>query len=1218
MFKPNYQINEFTGYSVSKYVFTGMRSFILFLFLFFSASAKADYTVASGSTINASTLTGQSGTLLIQGTLLINSNVSLSNFTTVIIDGANGQIFWQNNSDLTFSASVSMSITNGAPGLQPTGGNASKRLIIGTTVIAVSNDNSSNAAFSFEEFNEAGGLPQFLLSVSTTTVCSGTAFTATITPLNNTINYDCSWTISGAGTRSPSTHSNFNTARTTTITPTGSGTYTVSCTMYQAGDGDPIATKTRTVTVNTVPATPTATTASPGTICQGASANIKATSAGNTIRWYTVSSGGTSIGSRASNTNYAVSPASTTTYYAEAQIAASGCASINRSSVTVTVNPTSAGGSITGGTTVCSGTNSTTLTLSGYTGSITRWEYSGDNFVTAPIVVANTTNTLTITNLTTTRYYRAVVTSGICSSAYSTVATIAVSSPGTWLGINTDWNSTLNWCNGTIPTASTNVTIPNGLNFYPVINTTAWVNNVTVATGGSANIMVTGVFKIAGTITSTNDIDATNGTIELIGSAAQTISADNFVSATVTNLSITNTLSSASAVNPSVTINTAGGMLKVSTAVSFGNVNNAWLNTNDNLTLLSSAAATAAVTDITNNSVNTGNNITGKVVVERYIPGRRAWRLLTAPVTIASQVKISDSWQEGAAPVTNASIINASNNPNPGYGTHITFGNPATNGFDQGVNGNASIYYLTPTGWNGVPTATNNGAALNSGYITDQPGYMVFVRGDRSTPLSQATSAATTPTVLRIKGNINSGPGSLALNTGMVSGSSNFRLVSNPYPSAVNFHKIMGNSANSAAGFADAFYLWDPNITGNNSVGGWVALSYNSSTGLYDRNVSASSVNNTGDIQSGAAFMIDYTGSAGSLQVQEPNKASGSNNSQFRPAPLANNQVRVSLMAKNADDSISENDGLLVTYGELYSNEVDKMDMKKLFNFSENIALKVNNEALVIERRKIFVKTDTLHFQLSKMRQKNYQLQIDLHELAVPQGTVALLEDKFTREKKAFVVGDKAVYDFAVNANTASSQADRFTMVFKPVVDFQYVKATLDKNDAFIEWSLPEEFNISGYEVERSIDGNSFVPVSKVIAVGGSDKGILYSAVDAKPAAGEYVYRIKAMGKNGVFVYSDKVNLTVINPAKGVFVFPNPVTGSNINLQMNDMIKGRYAFTLVSTEGRQVTTGVVNYNGGSSTNTIALPANTPAGTYLLTLSGSDGNTVSVKVFVKGN
>lgn len=82
------------------------------------------------------------------------------------------------------------------------------------------------------------------------------------------------------------------------------------------------------------------------------------------------------------------------------------------------------GGTVSGGTTVCSTTNSTILTLSGYKGTIVRWESSTNNFSNST-TISNTTNTLTVSNLVNTTSYRAVIQGGSCN-ANSTSATIIV------------------------------------------------------------------------------------------------------------------------------------------------------------------------------------------------------------------------------------------------------------------------------------------------------------------------------------------------------------------------------------------------------------------------------------------------------------------------------------------------------------------------------------------------------------------------------------------------------------------------------------------------------------------------------------------------------------------------------------------------------------------------------------------------------------------------
>ena len=85
----------------------------------------------------------------------------------------------------------------------------------------------------------------------------------------------------------------------------------------------------------------------------------------------------------------------------------------------------SVGGGVNSDVTFCSPTNSGTLTLSEYAGTILRWESSMDNFITSNIIT-NTTPTQTYSNLTQTTKYRAVIQNGSCALNTSTPATITV------------------------------------------------------------------------------------------------------------------------------------------------------------------------------------------------------------------------------------------------------------------------------------------------------------------------------------------------------------------------------------------------------------------------------------------------------------------------------------------------------------------------------------------------------------------------------------------------------------------------------------------------------------------------------------------------------------------------------------------------------------------------------------------------------------------------
>jgi PKD repeat protein len=96
--------------------------------------------------------------------------------------------------------------------------------------------------------------------------------------------------------------------------------------------------------------------------------------------------------------------------------------------VAITVNPTSIGGTTTGTQTVCAGANNGQITLAGQVGNIVRWESSTDAGATwAPI--AAITNTINYSGLNSTTHYRAIVQSGSCTEAPSTVTIITVT-PG--------------------------------------------------------------------------------------------------------------------------------------------------------------------------------------------------------------------------------------------------------------------------------------------------------------------------------------------------------------------------------------------------------------------------------------------------------------------------------------------------------------------------------------------------------------------------------------------------------------------------------------------------------------------------------------------------------------------------------------------------------------------------------------------------------------------
>ncbi|TDD94128.1 beta strand repeat-containing protein, partial [Flavobacterium cellulosilyticum] len=205
-------------------------------------------------------------------------------------------------------------------------------------------------------------------------------------------------------------------------TITVSGTSTTNITAGSASKTGS-STASGTQTLKTIPSAPTSVVASPSTICAGTISNLNATSGGNTIRWYTVASGGTTIGTSASAANFAVTPATTTTYYAEA-FTLTGCVSATRTSVTVTVNPLPAAPTLVTPTpsAICAGASSYLNATSA--GNTIQWYTvaSGGNNVGISASGAN----FSVTPVNTSTYYAEALTVAGCVSATRTSVTVTV------------------------------------------------------------------------------------------------------------------------------------------------------------------------------------------------------------------------------------------------------------------------------------------------------------------------------------------------------------------------------------------------------------------------------------------------------------------------------------------------------------------------------------------------------------------------------------------------------------------------------------------------------------------------------------------------------------------------------------------------------------------------------------------------------------------------
>ena len=1092
-----------------------------------TSSAGTTYLWSTGAT-TASISPTTSGSYSVQVTNASGCQSAPSAATVVTVNALPATPTITPTGSTTFCAGGSVTLTSSA--------GTSYLWSTGATTASISP--TTSGSYSVQVTNASGC--QSAPSAATVVTVNALPATPTITPTGST-----TFCAGGSVTLTSSAGTTYlwsTGATTASITPTTAGSYTVKVT--NASGCQSASSAATVVTVNALPATPTASvTAQPTcTVSTGIIAITAPTGMNYSIDGVTYTNT-TGIFSGLAAGNYNLTAKNS-----------SGCIS---GIITVTVNAqpsTPATPVASNNGPVCAGS---TLTLSASTISGVTYSWAGPNGFTSsvqnPTLVYSPlyAGTYTVT---------ATTTSGGCVSGPGSTTVSSTGIPGQWTGnISADWNNAHNWCNGVLPTSSTNVTIPASFNNPIVSSATAMAQNITIASG--AILTITGqALQISGNFSSTGIINASSGSVEFNGASAQSVSGSLFSNKIINNLIVSNTGTGLSVSS------TTNDTLKIAGTLSFGNKTSK-INTGDNITLLSSDTATAAV-----GVVGPGNAILGKVVVERYVntgsgPGQhpKSWQFLSTPT---NNQTIKESWMEGNSP---------SGNITPGYGTQITGPGGTAAGFDMSSPAPSLKYYNNTTDtWIGVSSANNP--------VYNYHGYMMFVRGDRS--VNGTTIKNPVPTILRTKGSLFTGtlpPITVAKDK--------YESIGNPYASPIDFTRITKD-----AGIDNKFYAWDPYLYGSYGVGGYQTLSSVNNwepvpggTKAYKMGVPKKT------IQSGQAFLVHATAAPEqnySLTFSENCKAIGASTSSiarpFGEAPLVKSQFFSASLFTGAGDEALIADGNTVAFDENYSNDVDGNDALKLINSGENFGLKRSAKLLAIEAKKPVEITDTIFYSMSNLRQQTYQLRFAPKNME-STGLQAFLIDKFLNNITPVSLADSSFVTITINANAASSAADRFSVIFRPMavlpVTFVSVNAYEKSSDIEVAWKVDNESDMQQYNVEKSTDGNRFINVGKVAANNTGAAG--YTWLDKNASPGYNYYRIASVSKNGKVNYTQIVKVFISKATKEFSIYPNPVINETINLQFTNQPAGIYQIRLLDHLGQVILAKTIIHTDGNGKEPIS-------------------------------
>ncbi|MGI4875111.1 MAG: hypothetical protein ACRYFX_28485 [Janthinobacterium lividum] len=162
-----------------------------------------------------------------------------------------------------------------------------------------------------------------------------------------------------------------------------------------------------------------------------------------------------------------------------------------------------------------------------------------------------------------------------------------------------------------------------------------------------------------------------------------------------------------------------------------------------------------------------------------------------------------------------------------------------------------------------------------------------------------------------------------------------------------------------------------------------------------------------------------------------------------------------------------------------------------------------------------------------------------------------------------------------------------------PVTLVSFAATASGACSAHLTWTSASETNSNRYEVERSIDGQSFVLVSPVPSRN-SASGATYTYLDLTPGAGTTYYRLRLVDLDGSSTYSPVVALASACPGTGLALVPNPATSS---VRVLGLHPGQY-LRVYASDGRLL------YTGTEPTLEVSAWA---TGLYLVYLLNADGS-----------
>lgn len=641
------------------------------------------------------------------------------------------------------------------------------------------------------------------------------------------------------------------------------------------------------------------------------------------------------------------------------------------------------------------------------------------------------------------------------------------------------------------------------------------------------------------------------------------------------------------------------------------------------------------VKDLSNNS---GGTITGDVVVERSFPSARKWRMLSSPVfneatTYLLQWGIGQRTVPGLVTSDNGAEATSAKNQPTGYGTLIRGHNytDVSSANAAGYDYWPEISFRASTFRRFVGTATGGSfpaRAVDNSYLstksipnTANEVYLLYIRGDRTVTNLSNAGPTVGPTILEPKGTLKQGSYNFSVSP---SATQMFAPFGNPYASPVSFSDIYANTGNSTA-IKNQFWIWDAKSSGSAGEGQFFLVV--NSGGIWVRSPDIEATN-AEVIYSGQGVLLEATATGGTFTVNEEDKVTVAD--QVNPFGAVSNEgglkgfMQVTLQKQNTELTnapMETIDGAMLSFRPNFSSLLkDGEDVQKLMPFEGKYGLGILQQGKIVTldgRPDQFI-SDTIQLTSEVFTAGKFSFKLKLTEMA---GIItnATLVDKFTGTATKIDINGISEVQFSCTSDKSSVDGNRFMIVLDGAPVELLTTTSAQKSGAVVnvDWMVNDNARMCRFEIEKSSDGKEFT-FAKDYQSSKVDGAASYNWLDEQPFNGTNYYRVKATTGAGFSQYSKVMKVNMNSGVAGLSVYPNPVKGNSVSIQLTDVAKGSYQVNFVNGVGQRMGNQTIQHNGENNVYQVRVPVTVKNGMYEVLLVGNNKQLRTERVVVQSN